>query len=264
MPIKLMAVCSNGHLSDYVNASEFYNKNYDLSNSNISDALLSQDEYKYISVDRYCENCGAEVHTWCPNCESDIFRDISEGEQMVSGINIPDYCSQCGDDYPWVTPVEEAKQRDSVFIEISDSGHTGPFYTPLISEINTCYQVQADEATLVLTRKVIENLLLEVIRTVEGMDNLEVFYNTDIRQSKSLGSLISAFSDRLDKFDKYTSGIDDGLVQDMNDIKHQGDASAHSIETSISEDELESLSETATEVCKLLLRLRTEVKTVHS
>lgn len=264
MGIKLMAVCSNGHLVHHIGISKFYENTYDIDITNNTEDIFSQDKYRFSHLNNHCSICGGKIHTWCPNCECDIFRNISEGEQMVSGINIPDYCSQCGEDYPWVSPIEEAKQRDSVFIEISDSGHMGPFYTPLVNEINTCYQVQADEATLVLTRKVIENLLLEILRTVEGMDNIEVFYNTNIGQSRSLGSLISKFSDRLDKLDKYTSGIDNTLVNEMNKIKYQGDASAHSIETSISEDELKSLSETATRVCKVLLRLRTEVKTVDS
>ncbi|MDP4146091.1 MAG: DUF2321 domain-containing protein [Bacillota bacterium] len=73
-------ICLNGHI---------------ITDSYDSSPALSQ---------KFCDECGSETITQCPNCHSNI-----RGDYEVSGIcylgstmqKAPSYCYNCGESYPW-------------------------------------------------------------------------------------------------------------------------------------------------------------------
>ena len=64
---------------------------------------------------KFCQECGAATISACPSCSEGIQGDPIEvrqswtspgrrgGSKMVSGrpVDVPDYCSNCGEPYPW-------------------------------------------------------------------------------------------------------------------------------------------------------------------
>ncbi|ELZ16586.1 hypothetical protein C476_17012 [Natrinema limicola JCM 13563] len=210
----------------------------------------------------YCPDCGGKVLTECRNCQSNIQIEYN-GPPYPNLTHIPDFCDSCGESYPWVDPVESEKQREGDFIEIDDTDIDGHFYPELVYEINLCYRVKADQAVLVLNRKLIENLIVDILRSVFSMDEIKLFYDIDNNRTHRLSKLIDNMKSRRSEIEKYGPSLDEDFFRAVDDLKYRGDASAHTIEDNPSQEDLESKSELATDVAKILFRLRTEAKTAH-
>ncbi|WP_367175868.1 DUF2321 domain-containing protein [Haloarcula rubripromontorii] len=242
-------ICRNGHLKQVGTVPEFA----ELHNHSLPDNVVSQG-------DDYCEKCGGEVIYQCDNCTEYIPVD----EDWDAKFNdLPRFCRGCGESYPWVNPVAANEERDGRFVQINDEELGGQFYPGLVYEINLCYRVQADEACVVLSRKLIENLLLDILKRRYGMQEVHIFYDTEHGKHRGFGHLIEEFGKRSEEFDQYTTASQDDIKQLMKSVKYSGDASAHSIEEGFSSEELEELSEKATRAAELLFRLKREVEVSH-
>ncbi|QLH78508.1 DUF2321 domain-containing protein [Halosimplex rubrum] len=241
---KTARVCRNGHVKKVVAHPSARNDN----------------KWSVYEGNAYCGRCGEEIINKCECCDSliglqsDWNKDFNE---------LPNNCKKCGTAYPWVDPIEKNEEREGKFIEIDDKEIDGHFYPSTVYEANLCYRVKADHATLILTRKLIENLLLDIIRKHVSMTNVHVFFDTEQRQHASFGELIDAFKERTDEFQQYFTVEEEDIVDKIYRIKYDGDASAHSIEERVDADDLESISDDVTYVVKVLFRLRREVETAH-
>lgn len=71
----------------------------------------------------FCEKCGAEVISTCPNCNYPIPGDYDpsgNGVLVLSpkrNIPVPSYCKNCGHPYPWTQTAIDSAQE---LIEMSD------------------------------------------------------------------------------------------------------------------------------------------------
>jgi hypothetical protein len=76
----IMQVCLQGH-----KITEYYS---------------SQPEHRQ----NYCEQCGSETITSCQECGADIRGNYDvEGAAVVgSETDVPSYCHDCGEPYPWM------------------------------------------------------------------------------------------------------------------------------------------------------------------
>ncbi|SIR77471.1 DUF2321 domain-containing protein [Natronorubrum thiooxidans] len=138
-----LAICASGHLIDsdevtvteQINKDSFMQKQYPRQNYNVS--------YDF------CPDCGAEVLTSCPECNSNLQIEY-HGPPYPEENHIPSFCYSCGKSFPWTATVEAEKQREGNFLDIDDSEIDGHFYPNFVYEINLCYKVKADQAVLVL------------------------------------------------------------------------------------------------------------------
>ncbi len=210
----------------------------------------------------YCAKCGAQAIIRCPECASYV-QASGKRKDLIDRATLPDYCRKCGLSYPWMDPIENEKQREGSFLNLDDSELNGHFYPSLVYEINLSYRVKADQATLVLTRKLIENLIVDSLRKAFSMDEIELFYDTDNSRTLPLSDLIDNMKERRNDLISYSSGVDEELFRKVDELKYRGDASAHSIEEDASNIDMEEKSKIATEVAKVLFRLRQEAATAH-
>ena len=248
---RAMRICRNGHVKK-IGPNPVLTGSIDQIDTDIENE---------VRVGRsFCSECGEQVIFSCEQCDSPIEVGSSWSEDFDE---LPSYCAKCSEPYPWTNTIEEVQEREDEFLEIDDRDIDGQFYPNLVYEINLCYSVKADDATMVLTRKLVENLLLDIIRGRFGMDSIELFYDPDYGQHKGLKELIRVFDENQNEFDQFSTAHEGEIVERLNKLKTSGDASAHSIESSINEEILSSRSEDATRVVKLLFRLRNEIKTVH-
>lgn len=253
-----LAVCTSGHLigseeADKVEMNQFAKDGF---------IMESDSDVEFDVEYDYCPNCGGGVLTKCPECQSNLQTEYN-GPPYPNIDQIPSFCYSCGVSFPWITTVEAEKQRDGDFLEIDDSEINGHFYPNLVYQINLCYQVQADQAVLVLNRKLIETLIVDILRSVFGMEEIELFYDTEDNRTLPLSHLLENMKARKSELGKYGPSLDEGFFRAVNDLKHRGDASAHAIEEDPSREDLAKKSESATAVAKILFRLRTEAKTAH-
>lgn len=252
-----LAICTSGHVIESEKSERVALNDLDL-NSAISAKRIANPVY--VVSQNYCLKCGGEILTQCKECGSNIHTEYT-GPPNPAEEHIPDYCHSCGEPYPWTATIEAEKQREGNFLEIDDSEIDGFFYPNLVYEINLCYKVQADAAVLVLNRKLIESLIVDILRSVFTMDRIELFYENG--QSLPLSKLIDNMKSERAELKKYASNIDEGFFRALDNLKYHGDASAHAIEADPSQEDLTEKSGIATTVAKILFRIREEAKTAH-
>ena len=84
----IMQVCRNGHPINYT-CIEYPERNQD-----------------------YCEKCGKETITKCPNCGQDIpGRTHYPSVNFLSRRTVPNYCRYCNESYPWHKGAVKWKKR---------------------------------------------------------------------------------------------------------------------------------------------------------
>lgn len=251
-----LAVCSSGHLIDSAKP-----ENVEIPKVDIEEAISAKKLNRSYSVEQnFCLECGGEVKTQCDNCDANIHTEYT-GPPHPGDEDIPNFCHGCGSEYPWTSTIEAETQREGDFLQIDDSEIDGHFYPGLVYEINLCYKVKADSAALVLNRKLIESLIVDILRSVFTMDRIELFYSNG--RTLPLSELIDNMKSERTELSKYASNLDEGFFRALEDLKYHGDASAHAIEEDPSREDLKSKSDHATNVAKILFRLRQEAKTSH-
>lgn len=246
-------VCTEGHIIKTRKSTSI--TNYYISDSKNNRRIISRDKI-LIEGDAYCQTCGSETIEICPSCKKDLIRmRIDE----LSKPHTPSYCRNCGGAYPWVGTIEEKKVREGPFIEIGVENVGGQFYPNLIKQINNCYEIKANEATQVLYRKLIENLIVDILRGHYGMEEVELFFDTEKGSSQMFSNLLNNFKSSEGDLLSYSDAMGENLYRLIEEFKHKGDASAHTIERDISDEEIEKQSDEATKLAKILFEMRKNI-----
>lgn len=153
---------------------------------------------------------------------------------------------------------EEEKVRDKPFIDTDIvEAH---YYQTLIEDINKSYQYGINDATLVLTRKLFENLLIDILRAKYGGEGIDLYFNTNIRQFHGLGNLTKNLKENLDDFDHIARPLDEDLIESIEEFKERGDSGAHSVRVDVEDSVLERMSDEATSNTDTLYLIRQEVR----
>lgn len=155
-------------------------------------------------------------------------------------------------------PTDDVMPRDDNFLDIAEPN--SEFYRKLVDDIERSHEHRVYDATLILTRKLFENLLIEIMRGHYGVGNsLDLYYNTDRAQFKSFSIVLENFEDNIDDFRPYSLELADSEFTDkLDSFRESGNASAHSITVNV-DGEIDGLSEDATEIASLLFRVKKQV-----
>lgn len=127
-------------------------------------------------------------------------------------------------------------------------------YRDLVREINFCFTNQAYSATIVLIRKLTENLIVDILREKYGMQEIDLFYIQGQRRFRGLSELLANLRSRLDDFD--VLGLKSRHITAMEKLKEEGNAKAHSILDHATKPELRDLRPAARQAVKILLSIR--------
>lgn len=122
------------------------------------------------------------------------------------------------------------------------------FYVSLISEINDVFRIGKLTATMVLIRKLFENLVIDLLRIKYGVKppNSSLFYSVRDHRYNNFSTLIKNLDGKIDDFKPYSNFLQwnkekDSFIKFLRNIKEKGDASAHSIEITQKADEISEL-----------------------
>jgi hypothetical protein len=132
----------------------------------------------------------------------------------------------------------------------------GTFYPDLISDINRCHRMGIYDASLVLTRKLLENLLIDVLRSRYDTEKMDLYYNTNRKQFQPFHKLVINLEDNLDDFEHLSTEINKEFIGELNFFRQTANRSAHSLEVDISDEKIENYGEKATRVARVLFRIR--------
>lgn len=144
--------------------------------------------------------------------------------------------------------------RAEQFLDINNI--PGTFYPDLIKDINQCYSIGIHDATLVLTRKLLENLLIDVLRRQYGKQEIELYYLPENRRFQNFSTLINNFEDNLADFQHLSGGLDGDFIDELDSFRQNANAEAHSIETNITESQMEDYQKQVRHASQILFQVR--------
>lgn len=152
--------------------------------------------------------------------------------------------------------------RDGRFIDTDQVDDDD--YELLVTNINRSYRNGINDGTLVLTRKLFENLIIDVLRTEFGGVRIDLYYNTDHGRFHGLGGLCGSLRSEISNLNHYSRQLDSDLVDRIEEFKERGNSQAHSIRIGVSDDKLEAMRDDATELTEALWNLREEVRLANN
>ena len=129
------------------------------------------------------------------------------------------------------------------------------FYYDLVDLINKAFTYGLCVPVRMLTRKLLENLLVDILRRKFGMRKVELFYDTKYNGFKDFKTLIKNFEDKISEFQKIVPEIDSGFIKALDRFREQGNSAAHTLEIQLKEKDLEENKEELEVVIKTLVRL---------
>ena len=115
----------------------------------------------------------------------------------------------------------------------------GDFYFELQEQINKAFIYGILPAVQILSRKILENLLVDILRKKYGMKRIELFYDTGRRRFHGFEHLLKNLDDRIDDFDGISPAFDSKFLSNVNKFREQGNSSAHTIELNLEKDNIE-------------------------
>jgi hypothetical protein len=150
------------------------------------------------------------------------------------------------DNIPLLTHAAES------FIDIEKT--TDDFYDDLIKNINKCYRIGVYDGTFVLTRKLLENLIIDLLRREYPKSYLRVYYIPEYGRFRNFSELIEIFEYRLKDYQSYSNGMNGELISDINRFRETANSNAHSIVRNPEQEEIEDLGEDAEHAAKVMFR----------
>ena len=142
------------------------------------------------------------------------------------------------------------------FLDVDKDLIRDEFYKRLIEEVNLCFGVKAYSSTMVMIRKLFENLVKDLLRKQFGLDSNKTHLYWKKDYFIGFNELILNLKKNIAEFKRYSQKIDVELIFFLKkSIQYSGNESAHTIEDSITLDQLEKLKEKVKYYLKLFLRV---------
>ena len=138
------------------------------------------------------------------------------------------------------------------------------FFDKLVLEINNAFRLGLFTATIVLIRKLFENLIIDVLRQRYGIPEIELFYSKKDNGFHSLSMLISNLRTKIPDFRPYgffkLDRDKESFLNFLQDIRHEGNASAHSLGSLLGRDEINTLKPSINKYSELFVHLIHKIK----
>ncbi len=147
--------------------------------------------------------------------------------------------------------------RDEKYLKFDTKFISDSFYNSLIEQVNVTFLDDCYSATMVLLRKLFENLLIDILRRKYGTDTEKhLYWNSNRKQFLSFYTLIENFSEKLNDFETYSKRMNKKFIDFLNKyIRFPGNETAHSIEDNISKDEMEKKKQQINDYVEILFSI---------
>jgi len=140
-----------------------------------------------------------------------------------------------------------------IFIDIDNT--TDDFYDELIENINQSYRIGVYDGTFVLTRKLLENLVIDLLRREYPKSYLRMYYLPEQHRFSNFNDLLDVFEYRLKDYQSYSNGLDEELISNINRFRNSANSDAHSIVRNPDKDEIDDLGDDAEYAAKVMFRV---------
>lgn len=129
------------------------------------------------------------------------------------------------------------------------------FYDKLIDEINRAYAYQMPMALSILIRKLLENLVIDILRKKYGTSNLTLYYDPSRRRFNDFSILLQNLDARKSDFHYITSSLDKSFISDLNQYRETGNSGAHSIDANLTVEQFAADKSKINYLVQLLLKI---------
>lgn len=126
------------------------------------------------------------------------------------------------------------------------------FYDDLVGQINRCYQVALFPAQLVLLRKLMENLVIDILRRKYGTSDIGLYFDAARGRLKEFAVVLDNLDGKLTDFKSTSPGLDKDAIQKLQRFRESGNRTAHTIEAHVTKSDVDDLRDDATYLVKLL------------
>ena len=157
-----------------------------------------------------------------------------------------------------------AREEGDRFLDLSGFEERDQRYEKLVEDINSSYRYRIYDATMVLTRKLFEDLVFQILlHHYAGEDDM-MYYDQDNEEHYSFDKLLTNLKDGVPEVRMYSRELDQSMVEEIRDLKEEGNTGAHSIRVDFSDEEVEDWSSEATRFAETLyailrgIRMRNE------
>lgn len=193
--------------------------------------------------------------TYSPSGVSRCFKRL-DGDGLIASVGNGGYrLTPAGIEY-----VEErlddaalVNTRDEEDRFIDTDGFDGDGrYGKLVADINECYRNRIYDATMVLTRKLFEDMVFKILQTHFAGQDDQMFYDQENSRHYSFDELLTNLSEAVPTLRMYSRELDRSLVEGVRELKNEGNAGAHAIRVDFTDDEVEALSSDAMRFAEIL------------
>ncbi|WP_287586593.1 hypothetical protein [Candidatus Borrarchaeum sp.] len=129
------------------------------------------------------------------------------------------------------------------------------FYGDLTDFINKCYMYELYPAVVVFSRKLLENLLVDVLRKKYGRHDVELFFDINHNRFHIFNILLKNFKDHINDFKPIIPHLDHNFIDKINIFRESGNSAAHTLEVHLSKGEIDNNKDELEFVVKTLIRL---------
>jgi predicted transcriptional regulator len=146
--------------------------------------------------------------------------------------------------------LDEHRDEGDLFIDTDAIDHER--YQELIEDINDCYRYRVYSGTMVLTRKLFEDIVFEILKTHYGGDDVQMYYHQEDDRHYSFNELLNNLKEGVQTLRRYSRELDEAFVERIRELKNAGNRGAHSIRISFTDDEMEEWSNDVTRIAEVL------------
>lgn len=213
---------------------EEYDGQSEATPSTVKDVIQrSRSTVKTSSVSKYFSRL--EDARWITSAENGGYRLTHPGEDGVTTLLDDDVL-----DNP----------REDHFIRSDEI--VGNHYEKLVSDINESYKHRIYDATMVLTRKLFEDLTFQILRTHYAGDDVQMFYDQENERHYSFDELLDNLRDGVPTLRRYSRELERGVVDEVRELKEEGNTGAHSIKVDFTDEEVEEWADDVTRMAEIL------------
>lgn len=155
--------------------------------------------------------------------------------------------------------LDAPRTLDERFID-SDVFEDDDYHT-LVNDINESYRYHIYDGTMVLTRKLFENMVFEILRGEHAGENVQMFFDHENQRHYHFDELLNNLKLSVPDLKRFTKeGFDSEMVEEIRDLKDKGNKSAHSIRVNYEEGDVENLADDATYLAEVIYEIWTGVQ----
>lgn len=137
---------------------------------------------------------------------------------------------------------------------ISLPNYPDNFYKKLIEEINFQYRTNHPISLSILIRKIIENLIIDILRKKYGTLNMNPYYNISKHRFHDFSVLLENLDSCKHELKHVSSNLNDDLIKSIKKYKEFGNSAAHSLDVNPTNDYFSSNKKEINYIIDILIR----------